>query len=279
MNNQNVVISKIGATISDITRYVTDIDQAGIDLTFGNGDSLYIGSVYPFNALYLRLLSTAVNNNASVLSVSFWNATSFVDFVSVQDGTAVAGASFGQSGILNMLAQDSTCPSAMDSKYLAEIGNLEGYYNLYWTRLKFSLAMDKVTLKYIGQLFLENDAAIYKQYPDLAAAQYKAIYGTKTDFLDERLTATDCLISDLVTKGLILTGDQFLDWRLLKEPAIHKTAELIYRAQGQKYREDMKAANAAYIHSLETRKFGISRTGDIKKGLETYARTPKRFYR
>jgi hypothetical protein len=279
MNNQNVVISKIGVTIADITRFVTDIDHAGIDLTFGANDCLYIGSVFPFNALYLRLLSSAVNNNVSGLSVSFWNATSFVDFVSVQDDTSLAAATLGQSGALNMLAQDSTCPAATDSKYIAEIGNLEGYYGLYWTRLKFSAAMDKVTLKYVGQLFLDSDNALYKQYPDLAAAQYKAVYGTKTDFLDERIIASDCLISDLVTKGQILTGEQFLDWRLLKEPTMHKTAELIYKAQGQKYKEDMKAANAAYIHTLETRKFGISRSGDIKKGAEAYQRAPKRFYR
>lgn len=279
MNNQNVVISKIGATITDITGLVTDIDHAGCDITFGNNDALYIGSVFPFNALYLRLLATAVNNNASVLTVSFWNATSFVDFIGLKDGTSLTGATFGQSGALTMLAKDDTCPASQDSKYLAEIGNLEGYYGLYWTRLKVSLATDKVTLKYVGQLFLDTDAAIYKQYPDLAATQYKAVYGTKTDFLDERLIATDCLISDLVAKGQVLTGDQFLDWRLLKEPTLHKCAELIYKAQGQKYTEDRKAANASYIHALDTRKFGISRSGDIKKTDETYLRAPKRFYR
>lgn len=279
MNNQSVVLSKISGTVTDITRFVTDIDQAGIDLTFGANDCLYIGSVFPFNTLYLRL-GTSLNNNAGTTAVSFWNANSFTDFVGVQDGTSVAGATLGQSGIFNLLAQDTTSPACHDSKYIDELGNFEGYYTLYWTRLKFSAALDKISLKYVGQLFVENDSSIFKQYPDLAASQYKSVYGVgKTDFLDERVIASDLLVGDLIAKGQVLTGDQFLDWRLLKEPTLHKAAELIYKAQGVKYKDDMARANSAYSKALDTRKFGISRSGDIRKDTESRMRAPKRFYR
>jgi hypothetical protein len=279
MNNQSVVLSKISGVVSDITRFVTDIDHAGIDLTFGADDCIYIGSVFPFNTLYLRL-GASFNNNLSAMAVAFWNANSFVDFIGVQDGTAVSGATLGQSGIINLLVQDNTSPGCHDSKYIDEISNFEGYYTLYWTRLKFSAAMDKINLKYVGQLFVEADAAIFKQYPDLQATQYKTVYGVgKTDFLDERVIASDLLVSDLIAKGQVLTGDQFLDWRLLKEPTLHKTAELVYKAQGVKYKDDMVRANAAYNKALDTRKFGISRSGDIRKDTESRIRAPKRFYR
>lgn len=279
MNNQSVVLSKISGVVSDITRFVTDIDQSGIDLTFGANDCLYIGSVFPFNTLYLRL-GTSLNNNSGSMAVSFWNASSFVDFIGVQDGTSVTAATLAQSGIINLLVQDNTSPACHDSKYLDEIGNFEGYYSLYWTRIKISAALDKISLKYVGQLFVENDSSIFKQYPDLAATQYKTVFGVgKTDFLDERLIASDHLISDLITKGQIITGDQFLDWRLLKECTLHKTAELIYRSQGIKYKEDVVRANSSYSKSLESRKFGISRTGDIRKGTESRLVAPRRFYR
>jgi hypothetical protein len=280
MNNQNVVLTKIGSTVSDISAFVTDVDHAGKAITFGTGDSLYIGSVFPFNALYLRLLSTAVNNNTSVLTASFWDATAFTNFYSVVDGTILATATLGKSGIVNIIAKDDKLPARYDSRNITELGNIDGYYSLYWTKLTFSAALDAVTLLYVGQLFVEADTTIFKEYPDLAATPYLRVYGaTKTEYLDQRIIATDRVISDLITMGQVITGEQFLDWRLMKEPTIHKTAELIYKAQGIKYREDMLAANKSYLHSLESRKYGITKTGNILKGQEVYERAPMGFYR
>lgn len=279
MNNQNIVLTKIGATITDITSLVTDIDQGGSSITLGANDSIYIGSVYPFNALYLRLLSTAINNNLGVITASFWDATAFTDFYKTVDGTIVSGAPLGKSGILNFVVKDDKLPACYDSKNIPELA-IDGYYSLYWTRLKTSAALDAVTLLYIGQLFLELDNTIFNQYPDLAATQYKRVYSaTKADFLDQRIIATDRIISDLITMNQVISGDQFLDWRLMKEPAIHKTAELIYKAQGVKYKEDALAANKSYLQSLEPRKFGVTKTGNILKNRETYSRAPMGFYR
>jgi hypothetical protein len=278
MNNQNIVLTKISGTVSDITNLVTDIDHSGKSITLTNTDAIYIGSVFPFNSLYLRFSGT-LNNNASVLSAAFWDATQFRDFYKVIDGTDTSGATFAKSGVLNLIATDQYAPACYDSKHLDELGNIDGYYSLYWTRLKVSATLDAVTLLYIGQLFVESDAAIYKLYPDLQATQYKRVFDAqKSDWLDQRLIASDILISDLITMNQIKFGEQFLDWRLLKSPALHKTAELIYKAQGMKYRDDSVNAQKAYAASLEPRKFGISH-GNIIKTQSTYESAPTRFYR
>jgi hypothetical protein len=277
MNNQNIVLTKISGTVTDITSFCTDIDHIGKSITLAPTDAIYIGSVFPFNSLYLRF-GAAVSNNASVLTASFWDAVAFTDFYKTVDGTDLSGAAFGKSGIINIIAKDDKLPACYDSRNIPEI-DVDGYYSLYWTRLKVSATTDAVTLAFVGQCFLDLDSAIYRQYPDLASSQYFRVYGTKSDWLDQRLIASDCLISDLITMNQITTGDQFLDWRLLKEPTLHKTAELIYKAQGMKYREDMLSANKSYLQSLQSRKWSISKSGNIIKTRDTYARSEMGFYR
>lgn len=278
MNNQNIVLAKISGVVTDITSLCTDVDHAGKSLTLASTDAIYIGSVFPFNSIYLRF-GAAVSNNASVLTAAFWDAVAFTNFYKTVDGTDLSGATFGKSGIINVIAKDDKLPACYDSRNIPEIA-VDGYYSLYWTKLTVSVTLDAVTLAYVGQCFLENDSTIFKQYPDLASTQYFRVFGvSKTDWLDQRLIASDMLISDLITMNQITTGDQFLDWRVLKEPTLHKTAELIYKAQGMKYREDALAANKSYLQSLQSRKWSISKSGNLIKTRETYERSPMGFYR
>lgn len=280
MINQSVVLTKISGVITDISHLVTDVNHVGKSITLTNTDAIYIGTPLPFNNLYIRFLGAAINNNPSVLSVSFWDATTFKDFYKVVDGTDTSGATFSKSGILNLIAIDDKLPCSYSTKYMSELGNIDGYYDLYWTRLKVSATLDAVTISYVGQLFVENDTALTMEYPDLASTAYKTAYAAgKTDWLDQRIIATDRVISELITKGHVKSPEQFLDWRLMKEPTMHKTAELIYKGLGPKLRDDMNAANKSFVHSLEARKFGVSHDGNIIKTQKTYNPESIGFYR
>jgi hypothetical protein len=65
----------------------------------------------------------------------------------------------------------------------------------------------------------------------------------------------------------------------MKDATLHKTAEIIYKSQGQRYKEDAIAANAAYLLALENRKFGIVKTPTVVKSSESRVIRTARFIR
>lgn len=275
MINQSVVLTKISGVVTDITSLVTDINHAGTSVTLDVADSIFIGTPLPFNAIYLRL-GTGLNTVDSSLSVSFWDASTFRTFLAVQDGTKAAAKTLAQSGTVGLVVQDMYMPCSNDSQYISEIG-VDGYYNLYWTRLTVSVKTSAVDLLYIGQLFLESDNALYMEYPDLKFDQYKKAFSpSKVDFLDQRIVATDRVIAELIAKNVVCNPESFMDWRVMKEAALHKTAELIYKALGVKYKEDAIAANKSFVAALDVKKFGF---GNLTKSKRLTEKAPSGFFR
>ena len=268
MINQNVVLSKISGSIEDITYKLTDVSHAGASLTLTSSDAIYIGSELPFNSLYIRL-GTKVNDNVANIKYAFYSGNEFVDFTRVLDGTN----KLAKSGVLNLIAADTKHPSPQDTKNIDELA-IEGYYGLYWTKIYTSASLDEIDFKYFGQLFLESDQALFMEYPELSNPAFYKAFGlidgkNKTDWLDQRVIATDRVIADLIARGFVVSGDQFLDWRLMKEATIHKCAEIIYKSQGQRYKEDYLMANKSYQQSLENKKFSVAKSPVIIKNSTT----------
>jgi hypothetical protein len=278
MINQSVVLSKISGVITDISSLVTDINNDGKFLTLKSTDAIYIGTPLPFNSIFIRIPSLT-NAIVSTLGVAYLDATEFVDFEHIIDGTSFDGATLGKSGIINLIASDTKFPCSQSSKYISELQNIDGYYDLYWTRLTVSVDIDEINLAYIGQLFVESDAALFTEYPDLKATSYmRAFSSDKVTWEEQRIIASDRVISELIMRGMVRTGEQFLDWRLLKEPCLHKTAELIYKGLGR-LKDEAQIANKAFCQSLATSKFGIDNSARIVKTQKTYDRSETGFYR
>lgn len=275
MINQSVVLAKIGGVVTDISSKTTDVNHLGASVTIDVADALFIGTPLPFNAVYLRL-GTNVNSVSSDLKLYFWDASTFREFLSVQDGTKTTTKTLAKSGIVQLIVKDEYMPCSHDSKYIADIG-IDGYYDYYWTKIMVTVKTSAIDLMYIGQLFLETDEALYTEYPDLKFDQYKkAFSATKADFIDQRIIATDRTISELIAKNVVYHPQQFMDWRVMKEAAMHKTAELIYKALGVKYKDDAMAANKSFVAALDVKKFGL---GELTKSRSQTAKTPTGFYR
>lgn len=275
MINQSVVLTKISGVVTDISSLVTDVNHSGVSLTLDITDAIYIGTPLPFNAIYLRL-GVNLNLLPSDISFSFWDASSFRTFLGVQDGTKVGLNTIAQSGTIQLVVKDEFMPCAHDSKYISDIG-IDGYYDYYWTKITVSALTSAFDLAYVGQLFLDSDNALYMEYPDLKANQYmRAFSVSKVDFLDQRIIATDRTIAELLAKNVISQPQQFMDWRVMKEAALHKTAELIYKALGVKYKEDAIAANKSFIASLDVKKFGF---GSLTKSSRVTEKAPTGFFR
>lgn len=275
MINQSVVLSKISGVVTDISSLVTDINHAGASVTLDVTDSIFIGTPLPFNALFLKL-GAKLNTNSADLSVAFWDASIFRNFLAIQDGTKLTTNTLNQSGTIQLIVKDEYMPCSNDSKYISDIG-IDGYYDLYWTRLSVSALCEEVDISYIGQLFLESDNAIYTEYPDLRFDQYKKAFSlTKADFLDQRIIATDRTIAELIAKNVVNHPQSFMDWRVMKEACLHKTAELIYKALGVKYKEDAITANKSFIAALDVKKFGF---GGLTRSSVQAERAPSGFFR
>jgi hypothetical protein len=273
--NQSFVLTKISGVVTDISSLVTDINHAGASVTLDVTDAIFIGTPLPFNALYMRL-GTNLNTVDSSMVFSFWDASTFRQFLNVQDGTKLTTKTLSQSGTVQLVVKDEYMPCSNDSIYLSEIG-IDGYYDMYWTKISVTAKTSAVNLLYVGQLFLESDNALYTEYPDLKFDQYKKAFSpSKVDFLDQRIIATDRTIAELIAKNVISQPQQFMDWRVMKEAAMHKTAELIYKALGVKYKEDAMAANKSFVAALDVKKFGF---GNLTKSRRLTEKAPTGFYR
>ncbi len=106
-----------------------DIDLAGIYATPAS-DYIYLGSPFTFTGLFVHLLDS-VNGNASTLTVAYWADNQWQSVPSQSDGTAVSGATFGQSGTVSWARITDWERRSLD-------GSDEG---VYWVRLAVSAGL------------------------------------------------------------------------------------------------------------------------------------------
>ena len=136
-----------GETTTDISDEMQDGDAVSVEfVTFaitGTG-YMYVGSRVPFLGVAVGL-GTNKNATASVITVKYWNGTSWVD-ISDTDGTITGGESMSQSGNIVW-----TVPTNWDKASLNATGDTlpaacNKYEEKYWTRWEWSAALDTVAV-------------------------------------------------------------------------------------------------------------------------------------
>lgn len=263
MLNQNIVLLKNDTEVIDITDKLTDIGHVGYTATIEATHAIYIGSVLPFNSIFFSM-GPAVNTEAATMKVAYWSGTQFVDFIRVKDGSNA----LGQSGLVSFIAKNTQGPARYDANRIAEIG-VDGYYGYYWTKITFDIDLEETEIKYIGYSFLTADSELYDEYADLSNTDYMKIWSTsKTTWENQRIVASDRVIADLMTNGLIVSADQLLDYRLLKQATIHKCAALIYAGLGNRYTTDREAAESRYSKAIKVNLFAIDNGASLQKSVD-----------
>jgi hypothetical protein len=220
-------------------------------------DAIYIASDLPINNKYF-VVSTA-NDQASVVSISSWIDNAWTAAVDVIDGTAVGGKSLAQSGIIRWKTNRlKSWDVEEDSEDVTGVDAV-GIYNRYWTKITFSASLKATTaLSYIGYKFVESDTELYTFYPELNDSDLKLAFKTgKTDWVDQEIAASEGIITELTTRGIIKTPSQILNTELFKMPAIHKTAHLIFAAMGRSHDEDAAQAKMRYEQSMNMKNFQV----------------------
>lgn len=220
-------------------------------------DAIYIASDLPINNKYFVVDS--VNAEASVVSVQNWVGNAWEDAVDVIDGTAASGKSLAQSGIIRWKTNRlKTWDIEQDSEDVTGVSAV-GIYNRFWTKITFSETLTNSTeISYIGYKFVESDTELYTFYPELRDTDLQAAFASgKTDWVDQEIAASEGIITELTTRGIIKTPSQLLNTELFKMPAIHKTAHLIFAAMGRSHDEDAAMAKMRYEQSMNMKNFQV----------------------
>lgn len=281
INQLQVLLRDNISSLVDLTYKVTDIDDSGVTLSLDSSKELFIGTTFPFLSIYLGLGATNVNTVDSVMTPSVWNGSEFIDFPRVEDGTSDTGVTLANSGIIRFVSKDTITPSRGNSRDVDGI-QVDGWYDYYWTRLKFDATLDDVDLKFIGVLFVESDEELYRFYPILRDQKYRTIFAgnsSKTTWLDERIIASDLICSELIKRGRVNSPFQFIDPRTIKEAAIHRTAELIFRGLGGNRKDDVEIARKSFITALEVKLGTISYKPNNLNTSDIRVRKDARFVR
>jgi hypothetical protein len=128
--------------------------------TAANNDYLYVGSHLPFRGV--NVVSSTSNSNASVLTVNYWNGSAWTA-TTLTDGSASAGATFGQSGNVSWtVPTDWAAETLLVINSPAPGGVLYQGEKLYWTRWQVSAALDSTTT--LSSMLAMNRSTTYAEW-------------------------------------------------------------------------------------------------------------------
>lgn len=260
LSTSNRIIFSDNGTLTDYTKQLNDrYDQ---DATIGMvsaEDYLYLGSDMPFNSRYIEV--AVPNGSAAGIAVEIWtNDAGWVSAADVIDETKSPSTdTLGQSGYVTWLPPK-------DRAWLREDTNFEGesvtgltdveIYDLFWARLSVDANIDPTTsISYVGHKFADDtDLEVY--YPELTNSNtFSAWSSTKANWTDQHLAAAQEVIADIKSMREIFSSNQILERKLFKLPAIHKCAQIIFRAFGDDFKDNYERATKEYKEALDIKYF------------------------
>lgn len=227
-------------------------DTAVIDFVAAD-DYLYLGSDVPFNHRYFSM--KVVNALDSEATVEIWDGNSWVPAVDVIDFTGETSKSLGVNGILKWTTDRNKSWTREESTELMTASGLTTLkiYGMYWVRLSWDNDWTPATeLKYIGHRF-SNDEDLGGHYPDLNRTNVMtAFQAAKTSWEEQHIMAAEKIVSDLRVLRNTWSINQIFEWEPFVEASVHKVAQIIFTAFGEKYAERRDDARDSYKEALES---------------------------
>lgn len=266
---------------TDITKEVNTYDSGSTSLTFDAGDYLYIGSFFPINHKFFKLTAnvTAAIPTIEIFGASQWNAV-----VDIIDYTDVSGTSFAQSGVLQFTPdRDESWNLVSDTSeeaYLTEFQNGPTIYDKYWIRIGFDTPGVSSALSYVGSL-LASESDLFAEYSHLRDTILLDSWETgKTDWEEQRVVASEYVVTDLKKRSIIKERSQILDTSILQEPCVHRTAKTIFSGLGPKnYESEIENAGKHYSEAINLQKFEVDANANGQKDRSEQTITTRRMTR
>lgn len=220
-------------------------------------DYLYIAQYFPFNNFYLEL--NTVNSLASVMTVQYWYGKEWVNAVDLIDATKVNGVSLAKSGVVQFSpSRRYKWQEIVDTK--EEQGSLLTsleIYNNYWLRVKFSSDLSLTTaLESVGYKFTNDDmlSAI-----DSEINNYLLAWGGvgKLDWNEQIVLASQYLIYDLKSKGLIIHPGNILRFDDVSLACAHRALMIIYAQLGESFLGKYNYSLGMYNELMSIKRFNF----------------------
>jgi len=247
----NKIILSDNGTLSDYSNALSSYySTAKAFEVVGSQDALYIGSRVPFANLYLKL--GTVSSAGVTLSVSYWS-DEWEPVVELIDGTN----GLTQSGHISFVPNKESAWEKESTNHAGEsVAGLENLviYDRYWIKVSFSgNASAGTTLKWVGNKFAD-DNDLGAKFPDLVRSNVLTSFKSgKTDWEEQHIAAARLIEEDLIDKGYIKGAGQIINLEDVREAAIQKCAEIVYRSFGTDYVDRAQECREEYLRRLEKR--------------------------
>lgn len=218
-------------------------------------DTIFIGSYFPFNHFYIKL-GDRVNDQSSTMRIRHWDGKSWQDMAQVFDSTSTNACSLGQSGHVEFIPFKKNGWVRDDTTYVNGNELIAGLgtsviYDQFWIGMSFTSSLtSNLQISWLGNIF-SNDDDLKTEYPDLVrSVVLNGIESGKTDYQKESVYAAEILVKDLILKNIVLSESQLLYKEDMKFASVSKTAELIFGALGDDYKDDASKAKSNYSERL-----------------------------
>jgi hypothetical protein len=185
-----------GSTYTDYTQNTYALDfLASLATTFVNMGG-FTSSQYMYFGFNERMLGvkfylgeTNVNTNAAIMSIDYWNGTTWATVGSIDDGTSVGGKSFNRSGVVTWN------PPAVTSEYVNSVGNSAEWY---YYRVHFSATLS-------GTVYLDNVIGIPAQV-DIKAHKFAVLWQNRLWLLNDQSRNKNCAIGSSYGTVCVFNG-------------------------------------------------------------------------
>jgi len=260
INDQRVLVYDDSASsFLDITKDVNRWHEGSQTITLDANDAIYVGSFLPFSNMYFEV--SVSNPDPADLIFEYWDGATWRATVDQIDFTMASGATLSNSGMVHIFPDDqytwSYVERTTDVADLTEFAMGPEIYKKYWTRIRSS-AVITFGLSYIGTLLCSEDELL-AEYPQFDSVSLKSSWESgKTDWLEQRVIASEYIVQDLKTRSLISDRTQIIETSIYKPGAVHKAAEIIFNGLGARnYAAEIAVAKDRYKDAMALNHFEI----------------------
>lgn len=241
-------------------------------------DALYIAQDLPFNNLFFEI--DTPNTVESALSIEIWEGKEWVTAKNIMDGTATQNipiqtnaVPLAQDGVIQFIPdRDDTwaqVPDTTEENNFDLISDIE-IYEKYWLRIKYATNLSAGTsIKKIGYAFCE-DRQLTTIDPEID--NYLSSWASgKTDWAEQILLASEHVIIDLKSRGLIVHPGQILRFEDVSLATAYRTLAIIYNKLGPGFEFQRDNALAQYESLSSIQRFTFDKHPDgIAQGNEVF---------
>jgi hypothetical protein len=239
-------------------------ESINLDMVLTAGtDYLYLAKSYPFNNFFLQI-NTANTTSSNIKIEYLSNKNTWVQAVDTLDGTKLSGKTLARSGVVQFTPdQDNSWIILQDTSDNNSISDLTSLilYNLYWIRLSFSTTPSASTsVKTISYAFTTSPIL---DNLEISINKFLPSFGTgKTDWNNEIMTASQHVVEDLKTRGIILSEGQILRLDDVSLPTSYKTLVLIMASLGKGFEDKRDYYEARYKEYISKINLSLDKNSD-----------------